>query len=203
MQSPVNIVPGEGTEGKHQVFVYYQSSKEKIINLGHTIEVDYDSGSYVSYDGNEYQFKQLHFHTPSEHEISSDRFDMEMHIVHTFQGESQEEPQFLVIATLFKKGEEDLFISTFLDTVPENEGEVFESDKKIVDATEILPEELHDFYNYKGSLTTPPYTESVNWIVLKTIKEASSEQINKIKQFEGENARGAQILYDRVIENVN
>ncbi len=203
MQSPVNIVPGEGVGSSHQVLVHYETSKEKVANLGHTVEVEYDSGSYVTYDGMDYQFKQFHFHTPSEHMVSGASYDMEMHIVHTNQREGVETPDYLVIGILFMKGDESDFLNTFIDVIPEKEGEVFESEKKTVNAAEVIPEQLEDFFNYRGSLTTPPYSETVNWIVLKEPKTASTQQIEVMKAIEGNNARRVQFLYDRVIESVD
>lgn len=203
MQSPVNIIPSQGVGSAHQVMVHYDKSNERVANLGHTVEVEYDSGSYVSYDGMDYQFKQFHFHTPSEHMVQGDDFDMEMHIVHTYEGENEESPQYLVIGVFFKEGEANGFLSSFLDAIPKTEGEVFETDEKSVNAAEMIPETLADFYNYRGSLTTPPYTESVNWIVLKNVNTASAKQIETIRAIEGENARRVQFLYSRVVETVN
>ncbi|MEP1095387.1 MAG: carbonic anhydrase family protein [Cyclobacteriaceae bacterium] len=203
MQSPVNIVPGKGIGSTHQVLVHYESSKERVANLGHTVEVEYDSGSYVNYDGVNYQFQQFHFHTPSEHMVAGTAYDMEMHIVHTYEREGAETPEYLVIGVLFMEGDESEFLSTFLDAIPEKEGDVFESDKKRVNAAEMIPEKLEDFFNYRGSLTTPPYTETVNWIVLRDARTASAEQIEVMRATEGNNARRVQFLYDRVIESVN
>jgi len=203
MQSPVNIVPCEGVGSAHQVLVHYESSKERVANLGHTVEVEYDSGSYVSYDGIDYQFQQFHFHTPSEHLVAGSAYDMEMHIVHTYKQEGAETPEYLVIAVLFTEGAESEFLNSFLDAIPEKEGEVFETDKKKVNTAEMIPEKLEDFFNYRGSLTTPPYTEAVNWIVLREAKTASDDQIEVMRTTEGNNARRVQFLYDRVIESVN
>lgn len=203
MQSPVNIVPGQGVGSAHQVLVHYEKSNERVANLGHTVEVEYDSGSYVTYDGMNYQFKQFHFHTPSEHMVEGSDFDMEMHIVHTNEERNEDSPQYLVIGILFKEGESNSFLASFLDAIPKNEGEVFETEDKKVDAAEIIPATLQEYYNYRGSLTTPPYTESVNWIVLKELKTASNEQLETIRAIEGENARGVQFLYNRVIETVD
>ncbi len=203
MQSPVNIITENGVRGYHQILIHYQTSKERVANLGHTIELDYDSGSYVTYDGLDYQFKHLHFHTPSEHMLNGEHYQMEMHIVHVNYDKGDDDVEYLVIGVFFVEGEENEFLSSFLDAVPKEEGEVFETDNRTVDATEIIPPDLHDFFHYHGSLTTPPYTEAVNWIILKEIKQASSAQIGLVSDFEGSNARDVQFLYDRVIENVN
>ncbi len=203
MQSPVNIIPGTDTSTTHKVIVHYQQSKERVANLGHTVKIDYDSGSWIIYDNKTYQFKQFHFHTPSEHQVSGSSYDMEMHIVHTYKTDEMEVPDYLVLGVFFERGEENEFLNSFLSVIPKEEGEVYESSKVHIDASEMIPNELHDFYNYKGSLTTPPFTESVNWIVLKEVKRASDIQISRIEQIEGNNARKVQFLYDRKIESVN
>ncbi|MEP2851043.1 MAG: carbonic anhydrase family protein [Ekhidna sp.] len=203
MQSPVNIIPEDGLSSNHKVIVHYKSSKEKVANLGHTVEVQYDSGSFISYDGKDYQFKQFHFHTPSEHLVRGFEYAMEMHVVHTYKAPQDEESEYLVVAVFFEEGRSNNFLNSFFSTIPDEEGAVFESKNLTIDATEIMPENLSDFYNYRGSLTTPPFSESVNWIVLKNSRKASAEQISKIKNIEGENARRVQFLYDRKIESIN
>lgn len=203
MQSPVNIVSSHSGTGTHQVIVHYKTSKEHVANLGHTVEVDYDSGSYITYDGLNYDFKQFHFHTPSEHTLDDTHYPLEMHIVHTSHEASGQGPYYLVVGVFFEKGEQSHFLETFLSAIPDEEGEVFNSSKVEIDATEMIPSELHGFYNYRGSLTTPPYTESVNWIILKEIKSASVDQIETFRNIEGNNARHVQALYNRVVESVD
>ncbi len=203
MQSPVNIVPSATGEGSHTVIAHYQTSKEHVANLGHTVEVDYDSGSYLTFDGVDYDFRQFHFHTPSEHTLADKQFPLEMHVVHTYHKKDGKAPQYLVIGALFEEGPQSHFLSTFLSAIPQKEGEVFDSEQVHIDATEMIPEDLHGFYNYQGSLTTPPYTESVNWIILKEIKTASFEQIETFHKIEGDNARHVQALYNRKIQSVD
>ncbi|MCP4265745.1 MAG: carbonic anhydrase family protein, partial [Candidatus Brocadiaceae bacterium] len=60
---------------------------------------------------------------------------------------------------------------------------------------------LKSYFFYKGSLTTPPYTESVKWFVMKTIIDASPEQIQQINKIEGDNARRIQALYGRSVSD--
>lgn len=203
MQSPVNIVSKTGKGNSHQVIVHYKTSKEHVANLGHTVEVDYDSGSYVSFDGLNYDFKQFHFHTPSEHTLDNNRYPLEMHIVHVNQTEEEKAPLYLVIGVFFELGKESHFLNTFLSAIPDEEGKITDSESVHIDATEMVPPSLHNFYNYRGSLTTPPYTESVNWIVLKEIKSASRKQVKIFQDIEGNNARKVQALYNRTIESVD
>ena len=59
----------------------------------------------------------------------------------------------------------------------------------------------YDYYHYRGSLTTPPYTETVEWLIVKDVFEASPEQIRRINLIEGDNARRVQAMYGRKVED--
>jgi len=202
LQSPINIVTKDLQDGMHKVSTYYKSSKETVAYLGHTVQVEYDPGSIVIFDDKPYDFKQFHFHTPSEHHIDGITYPLEMHMVHTCSQDEPDEgkPHYLVISILFKEGEENEFLNEFLSEIPKNEGEVFELPDKFLDIGDLLDHEVDDFYYYLGSLTTPPFTESVNWSILKKIYEALPEQIRKINLLEGNNARHIQAVYGREIE---
>ncbi|MFT7465287.1 MAG: carbonic anhydrase [Pseudohongiellaceae bacterium] len=96
-QSPVNISSTLLPEGHHEVHLDDLPSTQRIINRGHTVELDYDSGSTLTFDGELYELRQFHFHTPSEHLIDGVTYPMELHLVHTLQGDAQ---QYLVEAIL-------------------------------------------------------------------------------------------------------
>lgn len=202
LQSPINIVTKDLKDGMHKVSTYYRSSKETVAYLGHTVQVEYDPGSVVKFDGERYDFKQFHFHTPSEHHIDGITYPLEMHLVHTcsMQEEHKDKPHYLVISIIFKEGAENKFLDDFLSEVPEEEGEVFQFPDKFLDVGDLLDDKVDDFYYYLGSLTTPPFTESVNWSILKKIYEASPEQIKKLNLLEGNNARHIQAVHGRKVE---
>ena len=147
----------------------------------------------------------MHFHTPSEHLIDGVTYPMEIHVVNTLKDQPENEtPEYLVLAFLVKMGDQSDFLSKFLDQIPEKAGEVNDidlntlKDSKMGNTTNLL-KEIHSSYHYQGSLTTPPYTESVNWYVIKRIFEASPEQIKRINTIEGDNARHIQAMYERDI----
>jgi carbonic anhydrase len=192
-QSPINIrIPAKASV--HTFGVQYQPSHEIVENLGHTIKLIYDQGSKVHFDGHDYQLVQVHFHTPSEHHFSRKEFEMEAHLVHT----RSDSNAYLVVAVLFTKGQENKFLAKFIQDIPINKGGEFQ-DKKSLDLNLLLPKDT-EYFHYSGSLTTPPFTEGVKWIVCKEIATASAAQINKIKSFEGINARKIQKLYHRKVE---
>lgn len=204
MQSPINIITKNVREAsEHEIILRYTTSKESVSNLGHTVQVNYDEGSSVEYDGKIYAFKQFHFHTPSEHHIDGITYPLEMHMVHQAQSEGDSVPQYFVWGMLFKEGERNAFLDEFLGAIPEEEGESVELHNKTVDVTHMINEhDVHGCYHYNGSLTTPPYTESVHWGLLAKIFDASPDQIEKLNRLEGNNARHIQAVYSRVIEQL-
>ena len=156
-----------------------------------------------------YKLNSFHFHLYSEHRIENKQYPMEMHLVHKNLNKEDSLNENLVIGILFdyKENIENKFLNDI------NLAE----EKKIKDASIIdLINKNDAFYYYKGSLTTIPCTENVNWIVFKDIKSMSFEQFNKFKNWVEKsnmdyygvgygNARGPKSLNGRKIylENFN
>ena len=192
------------SETKQHNDLKFTGSINAIENLGHTIQVDFTSGSATLVDGKSYELKQLHFHTPSEHLIDGITFPLEMHIVSKLNDSIKSGGStFTVMGILFKMGHENKFLKEFLNSVPKEEG------KDTLDPSKVKLNDLFaEFsggeklieYKYQGSLTTPPYTESVNWIIARRIFEASEEQIAGIEKIEGNNARHIRALNNRKIK---
>lgn len=205
-QSPINILSNESETGKHSITLYFKDEVNKVENLGHTVQLDFAEGSSIVQDDTTFAFKQCHFHTPSEHLIDGLTFPMEMHIVNVMPNDDKTAtPQYLVIGVLFKEGEESKFINDFLNAIPKEEhtsSEFKPGTVKLADLFGAIPKEIKgNYYNYRGSLTTPPYTESVRWYISKHIFEASAEQIEAINKVEGNNARHVQALYGRTVSS--
>ncbi|HEU5166642.1 MAG TPA: carbonic anhydrase family protein [Chitinophagaceae bacterium] len=207
-QSPINILSfSTEKNNKQEIALQFNGEINAVENLGHTIQLDFTEGSTTIAAGKTYQFKQLHFHTPSEHLIDGMTFPMEMHAVNVAGNQGKNgEAGYVVIGMLFKMGHENKFIKEFLNAIPreENKKETLpQGTVKLEDMfSGIAKNELETYYYYKGSLTTPPYTESVDWLIRKHIFEASPEQIFAIEKIEGDNARHVQELNQRkVISN--
>jgi carbonic anhydrase len=202
-QSPINISSSVNDDGKHNVTMYFTDEINKIENLGHTIQLDFKEGSTITQNDTIYNFKQCHFHTPSEHQIDGMTFPMEMHIVNIMPNKDKKAtPQYLVVGVLFKEGKENKFIADFINAIPDEEGskDIKTGNVKLSDLFGSVSKGIRGhYYYYRGSLTTPPYTESVRWHITKHIFEASPEQIEKINKMEGNNARHVQALYGRLV----
>lgn len=197
-QSPINIMSWDAPQSAtHGLRFDYKASKQAILNTGHTVKLTYDAGSTVVADGQVYDLVQFHFHTPSEHLIDGVTYPLEMHLVHTLRGEPE---TYLVVGVLFAEAAEpNAFLAEFLDAVPAEAGaELVRSET--VDVRDLQKPGWRAFFSYGGSLTTPPYTESVRWEVLKAVQGASAQQLEKLQALEGNNARHVQSLEGRAVE---
>ena len=203
-QSPINIISSNvQNDPKQHITLKLTGSLIAIENLGHTIQLDFANGSEAIINGQSYELKQFHFHTPSEHLIDGMTFPMEMHIVSKLNDSVKSGGStFAVVGVLFKIGHENKFLNEFLNSIPQEEGKA-NLDQQKVNLNDLfidIPKgETNAYYNYHGSLTTPPFTESVNWIIRKRIFEASVDQILTIEKLEGNNARHVHTLNERKI----
>ena len=195
-QSPINIVTSRSVAGKHKVKFNYKASNEHVDNLGHTVKVTYDAGSSLEYDGTRYDLVQFHFHTPSEHLLDGVTYPMEMHLVHA---EHDHPEHLLVVGVLFKEGRGHALLDRLVADVPAHAGEHADKDTQL-NASSILARG-DGYYHYDGSLTTPPYSETVTWLVLDQPHEASAEQIEAMNKIEGNNARHIQDQRARLVDH--
>lgn len=193
-QSPVGISVTEKAHLDSIKFHYYPTPL-KIINNGHTIQVNYGCGSSMSVGNKKYELMQFHFHTPSEHVIHGKHYDMEAHLVH--RGEHGE---LAVVAVFIEEGKENSFLNTLWNNFPkEVSKEHIVSDVRIC-ASQLLPKNTTAYYTYTGSLTTPPCSEHVNWFILKTPIEVSKVGVNKFTSLFKHDARPIQPLHGRVVK---
>lgn len=196
-QSPVNIDTATAGAGSHSVAIHYKAEDERVANLGHTVQVNFGDGGSIDFDGKRYVFRQFHFHTPSEHWLDGSAYPLEMHLVHTLESDEQ---RYFVFSVLFEEGQGNPFLDSFLKAIPDTEGGTQELRDGTVDVTALFADNP-GYYQYRGSLTTPPYTETVQWALLKKHRTASSAQVQAIKDIEGNNARKLQPLYGRSVES--
>jgi len=199
-QSPINIVMARHGEGQENLTFHYQPTPLTLRNNGHTIQVNYQEGSYLRLNGKSYKLRQFHFHGPSEHHIDGKAYPMEMHLVHQDDG-----GHILVVGILLALGEENRVFSRVGDWMQQHTGHPLPSKGQEVttDLTfnlmDVLPHDTHHF-SYHGSLTTPPCSEGVQWIVLKTPIETSKVQADRFITTIGPNARPLQPLGEREIQ---
>ena len=192
-QSPIDLrdVTALGTQGLASLDIAYKDVPLKIINNGHSVQVNFPLGSYIKVGGHRYELMQYHFHTPSEHYKEGFAYPMEMHFVHR-DGDGN----LAVMGVLFQEGETNLNLNGLLKRLPKEVGkQEIHNDLKL-NPVNFIPANT-EFYKYSGSLTTPPCSEGVYWMVFKQPLEASAEQIMKMNELMGENARPVQPMFSR------
>ena len=200
-QSPIDIDKAN-TKSQDLVDIAfnYQPNPMNILNDGHTVKVDYDSGkkgNTIAVNGSTYTLRQFHFHAPSEHTLNGEYFDMEMHLVHT-----NDRDEVAVIGILMKNGTENKAFTKLWNNLPTEVGQEKTLNDMAIDVNDLLPEKRL-YYSYQGSFTTPPCTEGVNWLVLTTPIELSTDQLETFTAIYDGNNRPLQPLKQReVLSNV-
>ena len=194
IQSPIDIqtkTVNKGTQLHSAKFAYGQS-KVNIVNNGHTIQFNVTGDHHVNLNGKDYKLLQFHYHSLSEHTIDGKHFPIEVHFVH-----KHSDTDFAVLSMLYKEGEANELFNQYMAQFPVSEGEYNSKDE--FNVLSILPAD-RSYYYYKGSLTTPPCSEVVNWYVLKTPLTASTEQIEKFSELLHHNYRPIQALNGRTVK---
>ena len=190
-QSPIDVTTTDERDVANIEF-HYQQSDVLIVNNGHTVQVDYEGGSYIELDGNRFDVLQFHYHAPSEHAVNGELFAAELHIVH-----ANADDRLAVVGILLAEGEENAAYTSFIDNLPAEETEGVETGDRI-NALELLPD-VQTTYRYSGSLTTPPCSEGVLWLLMTTPVELSGQQIAAMETvFEGNN-RPVQPIFERTV----
>lgn len=191
-QSPINIQTQESAD-LPPLDIKYAPAPLTILNNGHTVQVNYPQGSTMTVDGKVYELLQFHFHTPSEYQIDGKTYDMEVHFVH-----KRSDGALGVLGIMIEPGEQNTEAQKIWDHLPMQKADATTHGAVTIDASKFLPED-QSYFRLMGSLTTPPCTEGVNWHVLKTPIQFSSDQIQKFKQAFPMNARPIQPANNRLI----
>ena len=190
-QSPIDI--SNTTPGKLDGIRFsYKASAKEIVNNGHTIQVNMHDGSSISVGGKTYKLLQFHFHSPSEHTINGKPADMVAHFVH-----QADDGQLGVIGVTMVKGNANATLAELWKHLPGKTGETNALSARLK-VSKLLPANKA-YYNYAGSLTTPPCSEGVNWMVLQHSIEVSAAQVAAFTNIFAKSVRPVQPLNGRII----
>jgi carbonic anhydrase len=192
-QSPINI--DSTIEAKLAKLQFnYDGKVISFLNNGHTLQTSLEGNNTLKVDGKDFTLKQFHFHTPSENHVDGKEYPLEAHFVH-----SDEDGNLAVVAVFFKVGEANPALAKLLQNIPDKEQNV--AIKAPFDADALIPMDK-EYYRFNGSLTTPPCSEGVRWLVLKEAQSISPEQVKEFAKVMGANNRPIQALNARmVLEN--
>lgn len=191
-QSPINIEDSIHAAIKSLKAIQKFQAKE-IFNNGHTVQVNFKVGNMLALDNAAFQMKQVHFHAPSENTIHSKSFPLEAHFVH-----ADSKGNLAVIGVMFTEGKANPALAKIWEQLPNEESEPSILKSRIL-PSELMPENKA-YYRFSGSLTTPPCSEGVRWLLMKNPLTASKEQIEAFKKaVHHNNNRPVQALNGRVI----
>lgn len=192
-QSPVNLTGFIEADLSPIAFDYKQAGHE-VINNGHTIQVNFKEGSSIKLDGHQFNLLQVHFHEPSENHINGKSYPLEAHLVH-----ADEQGNLAVVAVMYELGDATHEgIKAIWSAMPEKAGET-QKLATMMDVSDIIPKN-RDYYRFNGSLTTPPCSEGVQWLVMKDSVTVGQQQIDAFVNILHEpNNRPIQAINSRAI----
>ncbi|AVF36848.1 carbonic anhydrase [Rahnella sikkimica] len=192
MQSPIDIKDALKVHA-HPLDVRYTLPPVNVVNNGHSVQVNVREGDFITLDGEKFVLQQFHFHAPSENTLNGKSFPMEAHFVHM-----DADGEIAVVAVMFETGAANPELEKIWQQMPEKTGETVTL-KSNVALSALLPKDL-THYRYSGSLTTPPCTEGVRWLVIKQPQTLSEQQLEKFQHvLHHANNRPVQSLHGRVI----
>ena len=183
-QSPIDIRDGIKV-ALDAVAFDYKPSAFRVIDNGHTVQVNVGSGNAIEVMGRRYELVQFHFHRPSEERVDGRQFDMVAHLVH-----KDPSGRLAVVAVLLQQGRQHPLVQLVWNSLPLEQNEELAAPVPL-DMNLLLPEDRR-YYTYMGSLTTPPCSEGVLWMVMKTPVQLSAEQLAIFTRLYPMNARPIQ-----------
>ncbi len=194
-QSPIDLRDGMKVDLEQIVFDYRPSSFN-VTDNGHTIQVNVGGGNYITVGGRSYELLQFHFHRPSEERINGKGFEMVMHLEH-----KDSEGKLAVVSVLLERGKPQTMIQTVWNNLPLEKNDTV-TPSIVLDPADVLPAR-RDYFTYMGSLTKPPCSEGVLWLVMKQPVQASPAQMALFARLYPLNARPLQPHAGRVVKESN
>ena len=185
-QSPINIVSSQVKEEKRSSGkqITYEPTTFTILNKDHTIKANTTTeNNRLVVEGKEYKLFEFHFHTPSEHQFNGQNYDLEIHFVH-----KDKSGKLAALGVMIQEGRKNEALAAVWDSLPNEANEKVVSEKYLIHLQALLPQNQTSFH-YDGSLTTPPCTEEVKWIIFEQPIEMSKEQIKAFQQIFTDNHR--------------
>ncbi len=190
-QSPIDLA-GAVPAGGGGLEIRWRPTDGRAVDNGHTVQVDVDAGSSILLEGRQFSLLQFHFHLPSEHTVEGESYPMEVHFVH-----QAEEGDLAVIGVFMDAvGDAHAVLQAVWDAVAG--GGTSAAPMAGVDPTAFLPEG-RGYFRYAGSLTTPPCSEVVSWVVMTEAITVSQAQVDAFAALYPMNARPVQPLHRRFV----
>ena len=197
-QSPVDIHGAVKAQLPPLHFEYKSEALQYLINNGYTVRVNYHdapgAGGALLVGGERYQLTQFHFHRPSEETIDGKHAPMVLHLMH-----ASASGKVVGVAVLLIEGKPNAAVQQIWDHMPMVKGSEHDVPGVMINPAEMLPRTL-GYYSYMGSITAPPCTEGVQWIILKTPVEVSPAQVAAFAKLYPNDVRPVQPLNGRLVQ---
>lgn len=172
-------------------------SEAELVNNGHTSELHSVAPQVMLLNGRPWTFRQLHFHAPSEHTMDGKRFEAEFHVVH-----QSDDGRLAVLGVLAVEGRDNADWAAFVDAAAAAPSVGSTAPAGVVDLGALIPGSL-DHFAYSGSLTTPPCSENVQWLVLEAPIELGQAQLDALTAVHDGNDRPIQASNGRTVSVVD
>lgn len=196
VQSPIDIVTSSAIPAKlpNITYNYTQFASTNSIDNGHSVQVNVEGNNSITYNGVKYDLAQFHYHVKSEHTVNGAYMPMEVHFVH----KSAETGAIMVLGVFVEGGAQtdNVAYAEYLKAFPSIKKERYSSGVKI-NPIAMYPTNNQAYYNYTGSLTTPPCSQGIDWIVMKESVKISDSQLSEFAKVYNHNYRPVQKLGSR------
>lgn len=168
-QTPIDLHVGAQSDATLGPIAFaYAPTPLRILNNGHTVQVEVTSASTLRAVGKTWKLIQFHAHAPSEHTVDGESFALEVHFVH-----KDDDGRLAVVGVLFVEGAESKALAPYFAYAPHDVAPAVDVPEEKIDLAALFPAKA-PYFHYVGSLTTPPCSEGVEWFVL-----AHPQQIGK------------------------
>jgi carbonic anhydrase len=214
MQSPINIITDNTVKGNLSPIVFeYQPFLLSLLDNGRSVEVSGRANNNIVLNEKKYRLVAIHFHKPSEEAFNGERAEMSAHLVHEHYDGSK-----VIVAVLMGSSsrlfdgvpekkwwnnatQDNPLFQIVLSHVPLVRNQVASPRNVAINPLQLLPED-RTYYTYMGSLTEPPCTEGVTWIIMKTPLLVTPQQIHSFGQIHNNNVRPLQPQGDRIVKEI-
>jgi carbonic anhydrase len=195
LQAPIDIPDAIARKGDLPSLLFdYKPTPLKVLDNGHTIQINYGPGNFLMVAGKKYELMQIHFHKPSEEKIDGKGHEMDAHLVH-----QSPDRKLGVVAIQLDAGPDNPLMKALWSNLPKEKGTESVTPTVMINAMDLLPKNK-GYYTFSGSLTTPPCSEDVTWFVLKTPVQVSADGIARFGRLYPMNARPVQPVNGRDIQ---
>ena len=191
-QSPIDLRDGFAVDLEPIQF-FYAPASYRVIDSQHRLQLGIHGGGLMLL-GKQYRLLRVEFHAPSEHTVDGKTFDMEAQLVH-----KSDDGKLAIVSAFLEKGAENPVVQAALNNLPLEKGGEVAPPGQVLDVGLLLPSDKN-YFTFMGSLTTPPCTEDVLWLVLKQVQHISPEQLSIFKRLYPPNARPVQPSFARIIK---